>query len=171
MQADLNPTIANVKVRIDQPVRILHLEDDAADAELAQAMFESAGLVCQITRVQTRDEFELALLKGGFDVILADFRLPMFDGMSALRLTLEYCPSVPFIFVSRAMGEDAAIEGLTQGATDYVLKQKLSRLAPAVRRALHEAEDRRERKRAEAARERGAFSAPGRKRPRRHLPI
>ena len=134
---------------MDQLVRILHLEDDVADAELVQAMLESAGIACQINRVETRDEFEQTLLKGGFDVILADFRLPMFDGMSALRQTLESCPNVPFIFVSRTLGEDSAIDALTQGATDYVLKEKLSRLVPAVRRALHEAEDRRERRRAE----------------------
>ncbi len=136
---------------MEQLTHILHLEDDPADAELLQAMIESAGLTYQITRVQARDEFSEALHQGGYDVILADYRLPMYDGMSALRLAQELCPDVPFIFVSGTMGEDAAIEGLTEGATDYVLKQKLSRLAPAITRALHEAENRRERKRAEEA--------------------
>jgi PAS domain S-box-containing protein len=132
-------------------IRILHLEDDPADAELVQAELESANLACQVTRVQDRDEFKDALCQCGYDVILADYRLPMYDGMSALRLAQEHCPDVPFIFVSGTMGEDAAIEGLTEGATDYVLKQKLSRLVPAITRALHEAENRRERKRAEEA--------------------
>ncbi len=132
-------------------IHILHLEDDPADAELVQAMLESAGLTCQITRVQVRDEFAAALRQGEYDVILTDYRLPMYDGISALRLAQELCPDVPFIFVSGTMGEDAAIEGLTQGATDYVLKQKLSRLAPAVKRALRDAENRRERKCAEEA--------------------
>jgi signal transduction histidine kinase len=132
-----------------QSVRILHLEDDAADAELVEAILESAGMVYQITRVQTREEFGEALRQGGYDVILADYRLPTYDGMSALRLTQQLALDVPFIFVSGTMGEDAAIEGLTEGATDYVLKQKLSRLAPAVERALREAENRRERRRAE----------------------
>ncbi len=136
---------------MERPIRILHLEDDPADAELAQAKIEGAGLACQVTLVQARDEFHNALQRGGYDVILADYQLPMYDGMSALRLARELCPDVPFIFVSGTMGEDAAIEGLTKGATDYVLKQKLSRLAPAITRALREAENRRERRRAEEA--------------------
>jgi PAS domain S-box-containing protein len=136
---------------MEQLIHILHLEDALADTELVQARLESAGLNCLITRVQTRDEFDEALRHGGYDLILGDFRLPGYDGMSALRLTQELCPDIPFIFVSGVMGEDAAIEGLTKGATDYVLKQKLSRLVPAVTRALHEAENRRERRRVEEA--------------------
>ncbi len=136
---------------MDKCIRILHLEDDAQDAELVRTTLRSGDLACQITRVQTRAEFTQALHQDGYDVILADYRLPMYDGMSALRLTQEVCPDVPFIFVSGTMGEDAAIAGLTEGATDYVLKQKLSHLAPAVTRALREAENRKERQRAEAA--------------------
>lgn len=132
-------------------VSILHLEDNPFDGELVQEALGEANLDCQITRVQTRREFEAEVRKGGYDVILADYRLPGYDGTSALRLTREVSPDIPFIFVSGTMGEDAAIEGLTQGATDYVLKQKLSRLAPAVRRALKDAENHRERKRAEIA--------------------
>lgn len=135
---------------MNQSIRILHLEDDATDAELAQAILESAGIVCRITRVQTREEFGEALRQGGYNIILADYRLPAYDGMSALRLAQQLAFDVPFIFVSGAMGEDAAIEGLTEGATDYVLKHKLTRLVPAVMRALRDAENRRERKRAEA---------------------
>lgn len=131
------------------PIHILHLEDDLADAELVQVKLEAAGLTCQITHVQTRAEFDKALRLSNPEIILADFHLPMYDGMSALRLAQEICPDVPFIFVSGTLGEDAAIEGLTEGATDYVLKQKLSRLVPAVKRALHEAENWRERQRAE----------------------
>lgn len=132
-------------------IHILHLEDDPADAELVQARLEAADLTCRITCVQTRAEFDKALRQGGYDIILADFQLPMYDGISALRLAQELRPDVPFIFVSGTMGEDAAIAGLTEGATDYVLKQKLSRLTPAIKRALHEAEDWRERQRAEGA--------------------
>jgi PAS domain S-box-containing protein/putative nucleotidyltransferase with HDIG domain len=135
---------------MDQVIRILHLEDNAVDIELVQSTLESVGMACQISQVQSCDEFTDALRKGGFDVILADYRLPTYDGMSALRLVQELGLDIPFIFVSGTMGEEAAIEGLTQGATDYVLKQKLSRLAPAVKRALHEAENQRERKRNEA---------------------
>jgi hypothetical protein len=136
---------------MEQLIRILHLEDDPVDAELIQAKIEDAGLSCQITRVQTKAEFDEALGEGGYDLILADFHLPMYDGMSALRLVRERSPNIPFIFISGTMGEDAAIEGLIQGATDYVLKQRLSRLLPAIKRALDEAENWRERKRAEAA--------------------
>jgi len=133
-------------------IHILHLEDDAADAKLVQAILEEAGLACRITLVQTGDEFGEALRQGGYDVILADFRLPNYDGMAALRLVQEMGVDIPLIFVSGTMGEDAAIEGLTKGATDYVLKQKLARLVPAVKRALSEAENRRQRQRAEEAR-------------------
>jgi PAS domain S-box-containing protein len=143
-------TVNKYLQKMSEPlIHILHLEDDAADAELAQALLEAAGLVCRITRVQTGDEFREALRQGGYDLILADFRLPGYDGMSALRLVQEMGIDVPFIFVSGTMGEDASIEGMREGATDYVLKQKLSRLVPAVQRALHDAENRRERQRAE----------------------
>jgi PAS domain S-box-containing protein len=135
---------------MDQSIHFLHLEDNAVDAELVQAKLESAGIVCRITRVQTGEAFGDALRQGGYDVILADYRLPTYDGMSALRLARQLARDVPFIFVSGAMGEDAAIEGLTEGATDYVLKQKLMRLEPAVKRALRDAENRLERKRVEA---------------------
>lgn len=132
-------------------IHMLHLEDDPADAELVQAKLAEAGLACDITLAQTRGQFESALRDGETDIILADYRLPMYDGMSALRLVLEVSPDVPFIFVSGAMGEEAAIKALTHGATDYVLKQNLSRLAPAVQRALEEARERRERRQAERA--------------------
>lgn len=70
-------------------IPILHLEDDLADAELIQARLESGGLICQITRVKTRPEFEVALRRGGYDIIPADYHLPTFDGMSALWLAQE----------------------------------------------------------------------------------
>ncbi len=134
---------------MNQLIHVLHLEDDPMDAELIQEKLEVAGLDCQIIHVKTREEFDAAIRRGGHDIILADFRLPQFDGMSALRMAQKICPEIPFIFVSGTMGEEAVIEGLTKGATDYVLKQRLSRIAPAVRRALHEAENWRARKRAE----------------------
>jgi two-component system cell cycle sensor histidine kinase/response regulator CckA len=132
-------------------IHILHLEDDPLDAELVQAKLEEADLACRITRVQTRDEFEQTLGRDALDIILADYRLPMYDGMSALRLALERRPDVPFIFVSGTIGEEAAIAALTKGATDYVLKQGLLRLGSAVQRALQEARNRRERLQAERA--------------------
>jgi PAS domain S-box-containing protein len=132
-------------------IHILHLEDDPLDRVLVQSELEKAGLAYRITQVQTRDEFELALIQGTFDIILSDYRLPMFDGLSALRMVLEKSPDTPFIVVSGTIGEDAAIAALTKGATDYVLKEKMTRLGPAVRRALREAQNRRERWQAERA--------------------
>ena len=129
------------------PLRILLLEDSARDAELIQ---EADDFVCELTRVQTRAEFVGDLEDSGFDVILADYKLPSFDGLSALKLALSARPDLPFIFVS-GFGEEIAIEALTSGATDYVLKTRLSRLAPSVRRALREARERAERKKAEQA--------------------
>ena len=125
-------------------------------------MLESDGIVCQLTRVETRDDFIASLEAGGFDLILADFSLPSFDGLSALKIALERCPDVPFIFVSGALGEELAIEALKIGATDYVLKERLSRIVTSVRRALREASDRAERKQAEQQLRRSeAFLAEG----------
>jgi PAS domain S-box-containing protein len=134
---------------VDALIHILHLEDDPLDAELVQNRLAEAGLVCRIARVQSQDEYEENLREDTLDIILADYQLPMYDGMSALCLAHERRPDLPFIFVSGALGEEAAIKALTQGATDYVLKQNLKRLVPAVQRALEEAENRRHRQRAE----------------------
>jgi PAS domain S-box-containing protein len=132
------------------PLRILLLEDSARDAELVQELLEAEHFVCEITRVETRAEFLAALEHGGIDLVLADYKLPSFDGLSALKLTLSARPDLPFIFVS-SFGEEIAIEALTSGATDYVLKTKLSRLVPAVQRAMRGARERAERKQAEEA--------------------
>jgi len=132
-------------------LRILYLEDDPKDAELVQASLEAEGMVCELTRADTQSGFLAFLQQGGFDLILADYTLPLFDGISALRIAQENCPEVPFIFVSGTMGEELAIEALKQGATDYVFKTRLSRIAPSVRRALREAEERSERRQAEEA--------------------
>lgn len=131
------------------PLRILHLEDDRHDAELVQAALEEGGIACNVTRVETRDDFEAALEKGGVDLILADHKLPSFDGPSALAIADEKHPEIPFIFVSGTMGEELAIETIKNGATDYVLKQRLSRIVPAVRRALKEVAELNLRKKAE----------------------
>jgi PAS domain S-box-containing protein len=131
-------------------LRILLLEDSIQDAELIQDLLEANYFVCEVTRVQTRAEFVAALEHSGIDLILADYKLPSFDGLSALKLALSARPDLPFIFVS-GFGEEIAIEALTSGATDYVLKTRLSRLAPSVQRALREARERAERKKAEEA--------------------
>jgi DNA-binding NtrC family response regulator len=136
---------------VTSPLHILLLEDDTSDAELIQELLEAGHIVCEVTRVQTRPEFVAALKDSGIDLILADYKLPSFDGLSALKLAMNECPDLPFIFVSGTLGEEVAIEALKIGATDYVLKQRLSRLAPSVQRALREARERAERKKAEEA--------------------
>jgi PAS domain S-box-containing protein len=133
------------------PLRILLLEDDPGDAEVIQDLLESDHFVCDVTRVETRDEFLDALPRVGFDLILADYTLPSFDGLTALTLAQKICPDLPFIFVAGTLGEETAIDSLKRGATDYVLKTRLSRLAPSVKRALCEARERTERKKAETA--------------------
>jgi PAS domain S-box-containing protein len=135
----------------DAPLHILMLEDVATDAELVERELEREGFDFEARRVTTRDAFEQALDAFAPDLILADYSLPSFDGMAALEVATEERPHVPVVFVSGAIGEERAIETLKQGATDYVLKDQLSRLGPAVRRALREAEERRARREAEAA--------------------
>ena len=136
---------------MQSPLRILHLEDNPRDAELIQAILETEGITCQVTRVDTEADFLASIDHGGFDLIFADYTLPSFDGHSALKITQEKCPDVPFIFISGTLGEEVAIEAFKIGATDYVIKERLSRIAPSVQRALREAKERAERKRAEEA--------------------
>jgi PAS domain S-box-containing protein len=133
------------------PLRIVSVEDDPKDTGLIQDLFETEGIVCEIARVDTQTSLLDLLKQGGVDLILADYSLPSFDGISALKLAIQICPDVPFIFVSGTLGEEVAIEALKLGATDYVLKTSLSRLVPSVQRALREAIQKTERKRAEEA--------------------
>src|SRR5579863_1744189 len=123
-------------------LRILYLEDDPSDAELVRETLASEGLSCEVTRVETEADFIESLYQGGVDLIFADYTLPSFDGLSALKIARRDWRDVPFIFVSGTMGEEIAIEALKFGATDYVFKTRLSRLAPSVRRALREADER-----------------------------
>lgn len=133
------------------PLRILLLEDNPLDAELVRERLEAHDFACDVTRVETRAEFVAALQDGAFDLILADYRLPSFDGLSALAIARETRPDLPFIFVSGTLGDDVAIEAVKVGATDYVVKSRLARIVPSVRRALGEAQERAEREKAEEA--------------------
>jgi PAS domain S-box-containing protein len=130
-------------------LRILSVEDDPRDFQLIQDLLETEGLVCEFVRVDTQAAMQAALANSGFDLILADYTLPSFDGLLALRLAKSLCPDIPFLFVSGTLGEEVAIEALKIGATDYILKTRLSRLPPAVVRALREAKERGERKQAD----------------------
>src|SRR5262245_59871061 len=136
---------------MNAPLRILHLEDNIADTELLQATLEAEGIPTRLTRVETAQDFLMTLRKDDVDLVLADYTLPAFDGISALMLAQRHAPDVPFIFVSGTLGEEVATEALKLGATDYVLKTRLSRLVPAVSRALREAREKAERRRAEQA--------------------
>lgn len=135
-------------------IRTLLLEDDRSDIELARAVLTNAGLPVDVTAVDSREDFSAALESGGFDLILADYLLPSFDGLSALKLAKERSPDTPFIIVSAFLGEERAVDTLKSGATDYVLKQRLDRLVPAVQRALKEVRERKEREEAQRERER-----------------
>ena len=131
-------------------LRILHLEDNDLDAELVREALHAAGIVLEIVRVASGAEYQAALGIDGFQLILADYRVPSFEGLEALELARATCPEVPFLFVSGAIGEQRAIDALHDGATDYVLKDHIDRLVPAVRRALNEADERAKRRQAEA---------------------
>ena len=133
------------------PLRLLHLEDNPTDSDLIVTMLTEGGIPCVPRRVEHRDAFIAALKEGQIDLILADYSLPGFDGITALELARKLAPHVPFIFVSATLGEELAIDTMHRGATDYILKQRLGRLVPSVQRALRELHDRAERKRAEEA--------------------
>ncbi len=136
---------------MSEKLKVLILEDVPTDAELMIEELADAGMTFVSKRVVTKASFVNAIADFYPDIILSDYSLPSFDGLAALKIARERCPDVPFVFVSGALGEEMAIDLLKKGATDYVLKNRLSRLEPAVSRALHEVEERRERERAEHA--------------------
>lgn len=131
-------------------IKLLIVEDVETDAELAVWELRRNGLACEALRVETESDYRRALREFAPHIVLCDFTLPRFDGSSALALAREIHPDMPFIFVSGTIGEEIAIESLKRGASDYVLKSNLARLAPAVRRALQQAEDRRKSRAIEA---------------------
>src|SRR5476649_1999818 len=125
-----------------QTLNILHIEDSKEDSELITRMLMSNGFKCAVKRIDTRPQVFDELEKNSYDLILADCKLPDFSGLRALEIAHALKPEIPFVFVSGTIGEETAIESLRNGATDYVLKDRLCRLVPAVRRALAEAEER-----------------------------
>jgi two-component system cell cycle sensor histidine kinase/response regulator CckA len=131
-------------------LRILHLEDNALDAELLLTTLRDAEILCTAVRVDSKQDFVAALNRDAYDLIISDFSLPSFDGKSALEIARQRCPETPFIFVSGTLGEEAAVDMLLAGATDYVLKHRFSRLIPAVKRAQQSTQERALRLEAEA---------------------
>jgi PAS domain S-box-containing protein len=135
-------------------MKILHLEDNRQDAELVRELLFEEWTDCQINVVATKGDYSVELDRGGYDLILSDFSLIRFDGGEALKMALERAPDVPFIFLSGNIGEDRAIEAVKSGAADYVLKDRVKRLATAIRRALRESQERKRLGAMEADRER-----------------
>jgi two-component system cell cycle sensor histidine kinase/response regulator CckA len=121
-------------------LRILILEDRAPDAELMMRELRREAISFAATRVWTQPDFVAELRDHPPDLVLADYALPSYDGLSALTVVRGERPDIPFILVSGSLGEDQAVDALHQGATDYVMKSRMGRLGPAVRRALREAE-------------------------------
>jgi PAS domain S-box-containing protein len=134
---------------MNDPLRMLHLEDDPDYCDLVRALLAQEGYRVESVLADDRASFQAALAPEKFEVILADYSLPSYNGLEALRLAREKCPDTPFLLVSGTIGEEAAIESLKCGATDYVLKQWPDRLVPAVRRAIKEAAERKQRRQAE----------------------
>jgi PAS domain S-box-containing protein len=134
---------------MEEKLRILILEDVPADAELMERELRKGGIIFSSKKVDTKKAFLKELKEFAPDLILGDYSLPSFDGLTALEIVREKCPDIPFIFVSGSIGEELAIETLKRGATDYVLKDRLSRLVPGVNRALREVKERADRKQAE----------------------
>lgn len=132
-------------------LKVLLVEDNLLDAELTLARLSTMDCQCDVTRIDTEAQLREQLRNEVYDVILADFMLPMFSGPEALAIAQQQAPDVPFIFVSGVLGEEHAVDMLKQGATDYVLKQRLQRLPMTVRRAISEAQERRSRIKAESA--------------------
>jgi len=129
-------------------MHILLLEDNLCDRQLLEKTLMNEGLVCQITHAKSKEEFQAALEQAKYDLIISDFTLPAYSGIAALTASRELQPDTPFIFVSETIGEEQAVESLKSGAADYVLKERLNGLGQAVRRALREAKERKERHRA-----------------------
>jgi len=132
-------------------LEILLLEDAENDAKLVERALLAGGIDFTARRVETREAFLNALHEKSPDLILADFKLPHFDGRQALKLAREVVPQIPIILVTGTMLDEAAVELLHEGAADYILKDRLSRLVPAVRRALADADAARKRHAAERA--------------------
>lgn len=136
---------------MNKELKILILEDVAFDAELIEYELRRDDVQFLSKRVETEEDYINELEELNPDLILADHSLPKFDGLSALKIANEKCPYIPFLFVSGKIGEEFAVNALKEGATDYIFKNNLSKLTPAIQRALKECNEKAERKRAEEA--------------------
>jgi hypothetical protein len=136
---------------METPIRILLVEDSEDDAILLTEMLRSGGFAPSTRRVMDRDALQAALGQGPWDIVLSDYAMPDFDGLTAYRLLRQHDPDTPFIFVSGHIGEERAVEAMQHGVSDYISKDRLARLVPAVERELRDAQGRRQRREMEAA--------------------
>ena len=134
---------------MNNPVLILYLEDNPRDAELVRDKLQQIAMPHELRVTSDRAQYEAALAQTRFDLILSDYSQPDYDGMAALALAREKQPDVPFILITGTLGEEQAVDCMLRGATDFVLKQRLNRLVPAVLRTLTEADERQKRRVAE----------------------
>ncbi len=137
--------------RVPRRIRVLLVEDSHDDAWLVQRHLERGGFIPEIMRVQDDDGLRGALRGGRWDLVIADYSLPSFSGLDAVRIVRQHCLNLPCLLVSGTVGEQLAVEAMRLGANDYVMKGNLTRLVPAVERELRESESRAERRRAEQA--------------------
>ena len=140
-----------------EELKILILEDVAFDAELIEYELRREGIKFLSKRVETKESFISELEELRPDIILADHSLPKFDGLSALKIANDECPYIPFLFVSGKIGEEFAVNALKEGATDYIFKNNLSKLVPAIQRALKECNEKIEREKAQNALKKAHF--------------
>src|SRR5690606_25965517 len=129
--------------RMSERLRVLMVEDEESDAELARLALKRGGFELECRRVDSADALRAALDDEEWDAVLSDFAMPGFDGLSALAIVREHVLDIPFIFVSGALGEERAAEAMRVGAHDYLIKGHLGRLAVAVRREVRAARSRR----------------------------
>lgn len=125
---------------MDLKIKILHLEDSLKDSELIQSIIDSGEVVHEYFLAENEKDFNRILETENINIILSDYSLPDFNGNEALKVARESYPHIPFIFISGKIGEDVAINAMLNGATDYVFKNKLERLVPAIKRAINESE-------------------------------
>jgi PAS domain S-box-containing protein len=131
------------------PIKILLLEDDALDADMVAESYRRSDFPVEIDRVWEREGFERALATKTYDLVLSDYTLPSFDGITALRICRENYPALPFVIVSATLDEEAAINAMREGAADFLVKGRLNRLSIATKRALDEAAEKARRRQAE----------------------
>ena len=132
-----------------RPLAVLFIEDSVSDFALMQATLRRAGILFQPRRVETEQEMRDALAAQSWDAIISDYSLPTFNAESALQLAQHHNADVPFLIVSGEIGEGAAVEAMLAGADDYIMKNNLRRLPPALKRSLRAAQTRRQRLHAE----------------------